>query len=284
MLLYKSVILSSIIYKHPSIIPILNRFEIKLGVGELCIAEIAKSHNLDVDFLLMVLNTYLNEDYFPDIELNEITTEQIVEYIEKTNRYYLEIQLPNIEKHLTAFIGMSMAMGGPKAHLGALGELLRQLRVSLDQEIDGVSEVENNPLSLLKEMQEIMIKFLSGNYNLNLCYATIFALKSLESDIERHLRIKERILHPIIECEREGKKFVGKKGEREEKILTPREIEVLKLIVAGKLNKEIADDLDISFQTVLSHRKNITSKLGIKTVSGLTFYAIINGIVEVEIK
>ncbi len=59
--------------------------------------------------------------------------------------------------------------------------------------------------------------------------------------------------------------------------LTQREIEVLKMIVRGKINKEIAEELSIGFQTVLSHRKNLTAKLGIKTVSGLTFYALTYG-------
>ena len=51
-------------------------------------------------------------------------------------------------------------------------------------------------------------------------------------------------------------------------------------IVKGITNKEIADKLNISLNTVLTHRKNITAKLGIKTVSGLTFYAIMNGIIS----
>ena len=62
--------------------------------------------------------------------------------------------------------------------------------------------------------------------------------------------------------------------------LTSREVEVLRLITRGKINKEIADELCISLNTVLTHRKNITSKLGIKTVSGLTFYAMMNGLVD----
>ena len=66
------------------------------------------------------------------------------------------------------------------------------------------------------------------------------------------------------------------------KELTSREIDVLQLIVKGITNQEIADKLSISLNTVLSHRKNITSKLGIKTVSGLTFYAIMNGIISGE--
>ena len=64
--------------------------------------------------------------------------------------------------------------------------------------------------------------------------------------------------------------------------LSSRETDVLQLIVKGITNKEIADKLNISLNTVLSHRKNITTKLGIKTVSGLTFYAIMNGIVSGE--
>lgn len=61
--------------------------------------------------------------------------------------------------------------------------------------------------------------------------------------------------------------------------LSQREIEVLRLIASGKINKEIAQELNISFNTVLSHRKNLTAKLGIKSISGLTFYAMMNGIV-----
>lgn len=66
------------------------------------------------------------------------------------------------------------------------------------------------------------------------------------------------------------------------KDLSMRETDVLQLIVKGSTNKEIADKLNISLNTVLTHRKNITTKLGIKTVSGLTFYAIMNGIISGE--
>ena len=64
------------------------------------------------------------------------------------------------------------------------------------------------------------------------------------------------------------------------KNLTPREIQVLRLVVSGAINKEIAERLSISFNTVLTHRKNISAKTGIKTVSGLTFYALLNGYVS----
>lgn len=64
--------------------------------------------------------------------------------------------------------------------------------------------------------------------------------------------------------------------------LTMREIEVLSLVARGFINKEIADKLHISLTTVITHRKNITEKLGIKTISGLTIYAVMRGYVEAD--
>lgn len=64
--------------------------------------------------------------------------------------------------------------------------------------------------------------------------------------------------------------------------LSAREIEVLVLITKGFINKEIADKLNISQTTVISHRKNITEKLGIKSVSGLAVYAVMNGYIEAD--
>jgi DNA-binding CsgD family transcriptional regulator len=62
--------------------------------------------------------------------------------------------------------------------------------------------------------------------------------------------------------------------------LTVREKEVLALVAMGHSNKEIAEKLFISIHTVISHRKNITEKLGIKSISGLTVYAILNRVID----
>ncbi|WP_289054763.1 response regulator transcription factor [Carboxylicivirga marina] len=64
--------------------------------------------------------------------------------------------------------------------------------------------------------------------------------------------------------------------------LSPREKAILKEVALGLTNKEIAEKTYISTHTVISHRKNITRKLGIKTVSGLTVYAILNNIIHVD--
>lgn len=62
--------------------------------------------------------------------------------------------------------------------------------------------------------------------------------------------------------------------------LSQRELDVVKLVALGLSNKEIADELNISIHTVISHRKNITTKLGVKSASGLTFYAVLNKLID----
>lgn len=62
--------------------------------------------------------------------------------------------------------------------------------------------------------------------------------------------------------------------------LSAREKEILVSVAKGKLNKEIADEFNISVYTVMTHRKNITRKTGIKTVAGLTVYAMLNNLID----
>ncbi len=64
--------------------------------------------------------------------------------------------------------------------------------------------------------------------------------------------------------------------------LSAREVEIVALVAQGKTNQEIADLLFLSPHTIITHRKNITRKLGIKTVSGLTVYAILNNIISIN--
>lgn len=62
--------------------------------------------------------------------------------------------------------------------------------------------------------------------------------------------------------------------------LSKRETDVLIAVAKGLMNKEIADQMNISIHTVISHRKNITRKTGIKSVSGLTVYALLNNLIN----
>jgi DNA-binding NarL/FixJ family response regulator len=79
-----------------------------------------------------------------------------------------------------------------------------------------------------------------------------------------------------------GKNLPAMPRVLQQKILSDREIEVMSLIVQGYINKEIADRLNIGLATVITHRKNIMDKLGMKSVSALTIYAVMHGYVDIN--
>lgn len=293
--------MSEVVEEHPSLIPVINRFGIRLGLGDLTASEICEKHDINIDFFVTMINTFLNESYFPEKKLQGFHITQIVDYLTKTNLYYVNSQLPNIERHLRPFISISDPQNESLVLIGKLFDMFKNCllkRIETDEkewfphilELCGkqmknktltyyptTSAVLEEPIeALITDIKHIIIKHLSGNYNENLCYAVIFAINSLHTDIKQHNRIRYRILAPIVT----GMEKDGNKG------LSSREVEVLKEIVKGETNKSVAEHLCISLNTVLTHRKNITSKLGIKTIPGLTFYAITNGIIsgdEIEI-
>jgi len=76
--------------------------------------------------------------------------------------------------------------------------------------------------------------------------------------------------------------FLSDQSKDTDTELTKREIEVLQLLTKGYSNKEIADQLFVSTHTIISHRKNISEKTGIKSASGLTMYAILKKIIDVS--
>ena len=78
------------------------------------------------------------------------------------------------------------------------------------------------------------------------------------------------------------KPFTDKPNHSYTGILSEREITVLQYVARGLTNKQIADKLYLSLHTVTTHRKNIGNKLGIKSASGLTVYAIVNNLISIE--
>lgn len=97
-----------------------------------------------------------------------------------------------------------------------------------------------------------------------------------EQELVRSLLMLQQHAHP------KGKNLPQMPQVLQQKILSDREIEVMSLIVQGYINKEIADKLNIGLSTVITHRKNIMDKLGFKSVSALTIYAVMNGYVDIN--
>lgn len=222
-LVYSDMQLSEVVEENPSLIPVIHRFGIYLGLGDAQVGEICRKLNLDTDFFLTMINTFLNEDYFPEKKLQGFHISLIIDYLTKTNRYYRRHQLPNIERHLRSFISMS----DPDNHsLELIGRIFDSFKDGLLKRIqkdeqewfpycvalsarqakerllplaaDGADESEDAIEALLTDMRHIMIKHLTGEYDENLCHAVIRSVSTLSRDIKQHNRIRYRILQTAV--------------------------------------------------------------------------------------
>lgn len=220
--------LSAALEQHPTLIPLVSRFGIRLGLGDKSVAAVCAEHGIDPGFMLTLMNTYLFEEYFPEQKLKSFHVSQIVDYLTKTNAYYLHSQLPNIERHLGSLIASGE---GENRNLALIGKFFARFKESLTASIGydtnewfpfclAVSsgdrseaeslcvpvraipggDEEDPAVSQLRDLRSILVRHLSGQYNDNLAYAVIFAIGSIERDIRQHNRIRNRILTPIIDA------------------------------------------------------------------------------------
>ena len=203
-----------------SLIPVIACFGINLGMGEKSIAAVCQEHNLDADFIVTILNTYSNEDYFPEKRFQSFCIESIIDYLTKTNQYYQRFQLPNVERHMKRLVEMSDSENNNLGLIYNFFETVRrellmridndvnvwfpQLRTKLKGCVDGVqidTMSELQPTDAIEEklndLLSLFVKHLTGDYDINMCHAVIFAITSLRNDIRQHNRIRNRILRPV---------------------------------------------------------------------------------------
>lgn len=212
--------LCDVIFYDPSVITVINRFGINLGVGDSSISEICQSHNLDESFFLTIINTFLHEEYFPEKILKSFSISKIVDYLNQTDSYYEQFQLPNIERHFNSLI---MRSESDDSNLHLLMKFFQEVKNELLSNIDndrkkwfpklkeleknhgGIEETElysvedcHHPIAdKLNDLKSFFIIHLRGKYDVNLCHAVIATIISLEKDLKQNNRIRDRILRPM---------------------------------------------------------------------------------------
>ncbi|HVN49485.1 MAG TPA: LuxR C-terminal-related transcriptional regulator [Bacteroidota bacterium] len=342
-LLTANMKMADVVHSNYLLMPVISRFGIPLGFGENTVKAVCREHGIDVEFFLAIANAFSSEHYFPEKKLQAFNVLMIVAYLQKTHKYYIETEVPLIERLLREFIQHHSA---DKKNLTLIKtfflEYKKELLAHLDREETTtfpyikqvyhlfherhatreerkalsrysmkVYEEEHSDIDAkLYDLKNILIKYVHGDEMHEVYNEIIFELFRLEKDIQDHTRIENTILMPLV-GEMESELFhaprkktaamqsiehleppptrmpaatlqaqIAATGFRNQEVLTERETEVLRLVACGDLNKQIADKLSISLHTVISHRKNITRKLQIKTVAGLTIYALLNGLIS----
>lgn len=135
--------------------------------------------------------------------------------------------------------------------------------------------LENKPFFLAQRKKTIVLTLSLDTTSLLSEFHSL-CINVPESELVRSLLALEQHAHG------RGQNLPAMPKALQQKILSDREIEVMALIVQGFINKEIADKLNISLSTVITHRKNIMDKLGLKSVSALTIYAVMHGYVDIN--
>ncbi|MBR3847371.1 MAG: helix-turn-helix transcriptional regulator, partial [Alistipes sp.] len=130
----------------------------------------------------------------------------------------------------------------------------------------------------LRELKNIIIKYYpSGTSNeLN---DVLYDIYTCEQELRSHNDIENDLFVPAVERLASEQPVTESEPQQE---LSTREKEIIVCVVKGLTNKEIAEELCISAHTVITHRRNIASKLQIHSTAGLTIYASVNKLVELS--
>ena len=212
--------LCEVIVDEPSVVPVINRFDIVLGVGDRTIKSICKEKGIDTSFFITILNAFINESFFLENVTGAFNAGDVVDYLRKTNNSYLRNQLPNIERHFAALISRSDSNN----NLPLLFNFYREEKTEIERRIDSdnqwfdaiiSAEQSNSEVSVagnavqaesdsiedkLSDLINMFVIHLRGDYDRNLCHAVLFAVISLEKDIRQNNRIRNRVLRPLVDA------------------------------------------------------------------------------------
>ena len=282
-----------------SILGVFSRFGMSYGFGEATVKEVCDGMGIDPETFLIICKVYAFDGYRPSREQMEgACLEDIVRYLRLSHTYYLETMVPALAAAIEEMIAPCDDMH-KKVIRKFFGDYKEELERHFDYEektvfpyveamIDSrerepytIGEYEKNHSNVeekLDDLKKLVTMYQPVQSSSQDCFRVLFYLYSLESDLERHTFIEDGILVPVVSrMEDESDAPRGEGGE-----LSAREKEILVAVAKGMLNKEIADLYNISIYTVISHRKNITRKTGIKTVAGLTVYALLNNLIDMN--
>ena len=150
---------------------------------------------------------------------------------------------------------------------------------------------ERGMFCIQDELKNIIIQYLPVDaHRNNQLYATLFDIYNCESWLAQHSEVEDHIFIPAVRLlekqinqsniSQKLSNMINKNSDAD--VLSDRERDVIVCLVQGMTNKEMADHLCISINTVITHRKNIARKLQIHSPAGLTVYAIAKGLIDMS--
>jgi regulator of cell morphogenesis and NO signaling len=302
----------SLIRDNYDLLQSLGSFGINLGFGDKTVRETCEDNNVDTYTFLAVVNYTINGygEFDADTQLSVPT---LLQYLEACHAYFLEFQLPYIRRELAESLNENDSLG--RLILKFYDEYAHEIKRHMQYEqktlfpyvkslIDGQPANDYNVETFskhhgatdkkLRELKLLIIKYLpqDGLHN-NQLTATLHDIYENEVWLRQHAEVEDHIFVPAIRRLEQITKqndvsrnisgmVFGSAQAQNPDALSDREKDVIISLVQGMSNKEIADHLCISTNTVITHRRNIARKLQIHSPAGLTIYAIVNGLVDIS--
>ncbi len=300
----------SLIRDNYNILQSLGSFGLSLGFGDKTVRQVCDEQKVDCYTFLAVVNFTINGYIDVDNE-DKLSLSTLLHYLKASHDYYLGFQLPFIRKELEDALDQTDNLA--RLILKLYDEYAREIRMhmryeektvfpyveslidnqsSANYDIDTFSKHHNQIDKRLKELKNIIIKYLpSDDLHNNQLTATLYDIYNNEDWLMQHSKVEDNIFIPAIRrLEHKTRQndvsvkisnMINKNSESNETI-SDREKDVVISLVQGMSNKEIADHLCISINTVITHRRNIARKLQIHSAAGLTIYAIVNNLVDIS--
>lgn len=304
--------LSYVLQNDYRLLQVMSRFGITLGFGEKTIEQVCRQCGVDTATFLAVMN-YVKDgaaNYPQDV--SDISVPSVLDYLRRTHSYFLDYLFPHIRWHLLNAIDCSVKNEIAFLVLKFFDEYVEEVRKHMEYEETTVFTYVNNLVegsrsqlpaerghllsrhnesinSKLRELKKLFIQYYPQTENNERLNSVIISIYQAEEDLSIHCCVEDNIFAPAVhrlervhasrpqvaEQERTEQKRVGEE-------LSAREKEIVSCVAKGMSNKEIADRLCLSINTVTTHRRNIARKLQIHSPAGITIYAIVNKLVTLE--
>lgn len=276
---------------------VLERMGISYGFGDETVGEVCTGAGVSTESFLLICNVYLSDAYIPSRSvLDRIDLKDILRYLRLSHTYYEQTAVKTLSDALDALMvpcGDTHKMIISRFFSDYTQELSRHFayeedvvfpyveamlehNVKDDFSIGQYEKHHSDVQEKLDDLKKLIMTYLPPQCDQRLIQAALSGIFMLETDLSKHTIIEDRILIPAVNhLEEESGDDSVSHGDK----LSSREVEILAGVASGLLNKEIAAKYNISIHTVIAHRKNIARKTGIKTIAGLTAFAILNNLI-----
>lgn len=303
--------LSFVIQNDYRLLQVMGRFGMTIGFGEKTILDVCQQCNVDVNAFLAVMNYVKNNtiDSIGSISSKEGVA-SLLKYLKNSHRYFLDYQFPSMRRSLIDSIEMQNEIAF--LVLKYYDIYVEEVRLHMANEDDTtfawVEQMLNDDRTLsesgqllsrhhdsiekkLGELKNLFLQYYPQKDNNNELNSVVIELYRTEEELRSHCLIEDNLFTPAVrKLENRQKQNRVKLSEEQNEnnempktdLLSEREKEIVACVAKGLSNKEIAEYLFLSINTVTTHRRNIAKKLSIHSSAGITIYAIVNHLVKIE--